>query len=203
MVIIFSDVDTVIFQAYVNAITSSEASRIMASTAEPTVAEARGRTPRGDANPFLDRRPRADDRGADDRGPAGHRHDPGGARRALSADRAEPDGGRPGQLSLVRRRRHDPRPQDRGRPRALVPQPLGPLRGGQRRRSARRATEGPRHLFDTVNTNILGFAGRTLGLVEAGSTPVEIGETLETLRYTDFDGTLQRQLHRPSRMSIR
>ena len=51
-------------------------------------------------------------------------------------------------------------------------------------------TEGPRHLFDTVNTNVVGFAGRTLGLVEAGSTPVEIGETLETLRYTDFDGTL-------------
>lgn len=51
-------------------------------------------------------------------------------------------------------------------------------------------TEGPRHFFDTVNTNVVGFAGRTLGLVEAGSTPVEIGETLETLRYTDFDGTL-------------
>ena len=51
-------------------------------------------------------------------------------------------------------------------------------------------TEGPRHLFDTVNTNVLGFAGRTFGLIEAGSTPVEIGETLETLRYTDFDGTL-------------
>jgi len=51
-------------------------------------------------------------------------------------------------------------------------------------------TEGPRHLFDTVNTNVLGFAGMTLGVVEAGSTPVEIGETLETLRYTDFGGTL-------------
>jgi carotenoid cleavage dioxygenase len=51
-------------------------------------------------------------------------------------------------------------------------------------------TEGPRHIFDTVNTNVLGFAGRTFGLVEAGSTPIEIGETLETLRYTDFDGTL-------------
>jgi carotenoid cleavage dioxygenase-like enzyme len=50
--------------------------------------------------------------------------------------------------------------------------------------------EGPRNRSDTVNTNILGFAGRTLGLVEAGSTPVEIGETLETLRYADFDGTL-------------
>lgn len=51
-------------------------------------------------------------------------------------------------------------------------------------------TTGPRHVFDTVNTNVVGFAGKTLGLVEAGSTPVEIGETLETLRYTDFGGTL-------------
>lgn len=51
-------------------------------------------------------------------------------------------------------------------------------------------TPGPRHLFDTVNTNVLGFAGKTLGLIEAGGTPVEIGETLETLRYTDFDGGL-------------
>jgi len=51
-------------------------------------------------------------------------------------------------------------------------------------------TPGPRHVFDTVNTNVMGFGGRTLGLVEAGSTPVEIGETLETLRYTDFEGTL-------------
>ena len=32
-------------------------------------------------------------------------------------------------------------------------------------------TEGPRHLFDTVNTNIVGFAGQTLGLVEAGLLP--------------------------------
>jgi 8'-apo-carotenoid 13,14-cleaving dioxygenase len=49
---------------------------------------------------------------------------------------------------------------------------------------------GPRHAFDTVNTNVVRFAGMTLGLVEAGSTPVEFGETLETLRYTDFGGTL-------------
>lgn len=51
-------------------------------------------------------------------------------------------------------------------------------------------TPGPRHLFDTVNTNVAEFGGRTLGLIEAGSTPVEIGEDLETLRYIDFDGTL-------------
>jgi len=51
--------------------------------------------------------------------------------------------------------------------------------------------DGPRHkAFDTVNTNVVSFAGKTLGLVEAGSTPVEIGATLETLRYTDFGGTL-------------
>jgi len=50
--------------------------------------------------------------------------------------------------------------------------------------------DGPRHAFDTVNTNVVQFAGKTFGLVEAGSTPVEIGETLETLRYSDFDGTL-------------
>ncbi|HTU67482.1 MAG TPA: carotenoid oxygenase family protein [Steroidobacteraceae bacterium] len=49
---------------------------------------------------------------------------------------------------------------------------------------------GPRHVFDTVNTNVLRFAGQTLGLVEAGSTPVEFGDGLETLSYTDFGGTL-------------
>lgn len=49
---------------------------------------------------------------------------------------------------------------------------------------------GPRHLFDTVNTNVVGFGGKTFGVVEAGSTPVEIDEMLETLRYSDFDGTL-------------
>lgn len=52
--------------------------------------------------------------------------------------------------------------------------------------------EGPRRSFDTVNTNVVGFAGQTLGVVEAGSTPVEIGETLQTRRYTDFGGTLHR-----------
>jgi 8'-apo-carotenoid 13,14-cleaving dioxygenase len=50
--------------------------------------------------------------------------------------------------------------------------------------------EGPRNAFDTVNTNVVRFAGKTLGLVEAGSTPEESGEMLETLRYTDFGGTL-------------
>lgn len=51
-------------------------------------------------------------------------------------------------------------------------------------------TLGPRGVFETVNTNVVGFAGKALGVVEAGSTPVELGETLETLCYTDFEGTL-------------
>lgn len=52
-------------------------------------------------------------------------------------------------------------------------------------------TPGPRHpMTDNVNTNVVGFAGRTLGLVEAGSTPVELDDMLETARYTDFEGTL-------------
>jgi carotenoid cleavage dioxygenase len=53
-------------------------------------------------------------------------------------------------------------------------------------------TPGPRHGdFDTVNTNVLGLAGKTWALVEAGSTPVLLSETLETEAFDDFDGTLK------------
>lgn len=51
-------------------------------------------------------------------------------------------------------------------------------------------TPGPRRDFDTVNTNVIAHAGKTYALVEAGSTPVEIGETLESIAYDDFGGTL-------------
>lgn len=50
---------------------------------------------------------------------------------------------------------------------------------------------GPRHIFDTVNTNVVDIAGRTFALVEAGSYPVELSETLEDQIYNPFDGTLQ------------
>ncbi len=51
---------------------------------------------------------------------------------------------------------------------------------------------GPRHgNFDTVNTNVIGIAGQTRALVEAGSTPVLLDDTLETLAYDDFGGTLR------------
>ena len=52
------------------------------------------------------------------------------------------------------------------------------------------AAPGPRHVFDTVNTSVLDHAGAGWALVEAGSTPVRFGETLEDQRYDDFQGTL-------------
>jgi carotenoid cleavage dioxygenase-like enzyme len=50
---------------------------------------------------------------------------------------------------------------------------------------------GPRHArTDTVNTNVLGHAGKTWALVEAGGYPVEIGDDLETVAHNPFEGTL-------------
>ena len=49
---------------------------------------------------------------------------------------------------------------------------------------------GPRHGFDTVNTNVVDVAGRTFALVEAGSYPVELSDSLEAQAYNPFDGGL-------------
>ncbi len=50
---------------------------------------------------------------------------------------------------------------------------------------------GPRHGgFDTVNTNVVGINGRTFALVEAGSYPVELSDTLEDQVFNPFDSTL-------------
>jgi carotenoid cleavage dioxygenase len=49
---------------------------------------------------------------------------------------------------------------------------------------------GPRHHFDTVNTNVVAVAGRTFALVEAGSYPVELSDDLDGQRYNPFDDTL-------------
>ena len=50
---------------------------------------------------------------------------------------------------------------------------------------------GPRHGHgDVVNTNVMAIGGRTFALVEAGSYPVELGDSLETQAYNPFDGTL-------------
>ena len=53
------------------------------------------------------------------------------------------------------------------------------------------AAPGPRRgRNDTVNTNVVDIGGRVFALVEAGSFPVELSETLEEQRYNPFDGTL-------------
>jgi carotenoid cleavage dioxygenase len=41
-----------------------------------------------------------------------------------------------------------------------------------------------------ANTNVIGHAGRTYAIIEAGNLPVELSDELETLRRSDFDGTL-------------
>ncbi|MEQ8232768.1 MAG: carotenoid oxygenase family protein, partial [Gammaproteobacteria bacterium] len=48
----------------------------------------------------------------------------------------------------------------------------------------------PRCERGVVNTNVIVHAGRTLALVEAGTAPVELAETLETRGYDDFGGSL-------------
>ncbi len=55
----------------------------------------------------------------------------------------------------------------------------------------RTAAPGPRRgRNDTVNTNVVRIGGRTFALVEAGSFPVELSDTLEEQSYNPFDGTL-------------
>ena len=50
---------------------------------------------------------------------------------------------------------------------------------------------GERHAgMDTANTNVIGHAGRTFAIVEAGARPVELTEELETICHSDLDGTL-------------
>lgn len=47
-------------------------------------------------------------------------------------------------------------------------------------------------LSDTVNTNVIGHAGRIFGVVEAGGFPVELGPELESIEHSDFQGTLEK-----------
>src|SRR3546814_15375397 len=44
--------------------------------------------------------------------------------------------------------------------------------------------------FDAPNTNVVGLAGRTFAIVEAGGKPVEMSDTLDTIAHNPFDGTL-------------
>jgi carotenoid cleavage dioxygenase len=60
-------------------------------------------------------------------------------------------------------------------------------------RLGRPLVPGPRHRdIDTVNTNILGHAGKIWALVEAGGMPVELNDTLETQRRAYFNTPLTR-----------
>ncbi|MGX7952514.1 8'-apo-carotenoid 13,14-cleaving dioxygenase [Tsuneonella sp. HG249] len=53
------------------------------------------------------------------------------------------------------------------------------------------AAGGPRRgMSDTVNTNVIQFAGQTLALVEAGSYPAILSDQLETVAYSNFGGGL-------------
>jgi carotenoid cleavage dioxygenase len=53
------------------------------------------------------------------------------------------------------------------------------------------AAPGPRRgMSDTVNTNVIQVAGKTLALVEAGSYPAELSDELETVAYSNFGGGL-------------
>jgi len=62
-----------------------------------------------------------------------------------------------------------------------VPAALGePDPGGPR-------TEG---MDNAPNTNVIGLAGRTFAIVEAGAKPVELDDELATVGRCDFDGTL-------------
>jgi carotenoid cleavage dioxygenase len=59
----------------------------------------------------------------------------------------------------------------------------------------RPAAPGLRHRPDvnsTVNTNLIGQAGKLWALVEAGSLPVQLGDTLETERHGYFNAPVQR-----------
>jgi carotenoid cleavage dioxygenase len=53
------------------------------------------------------------------------------------------------------------------------------------------AAPGPRRgQSDTVNTNVVSFAGKTLAMVEAGSYPAMLSDELETIGYSSFGGGL-------------
>jgi len=44
--------------------------------------------------------------------------------------------------------------------------------------------------MEAANTNVIGHAGQTFAIVEAGGRPAELTDELDTVCYSDFDGTL-------------
>jgi carotenoid cleavage dioxygenase len=45
--------------------------------------------------------------------------------------------------------------------------------------------------FEGANTNVIGHAGKTFAIVEAGGRPIELTEELESVCVSDLDGTLR------------
>jgi len=64
----------------------------------------------------------------------------------------------------------------------------------RRPRAGRKWQDGPHTggLDFAANTNIIGHAGRTLAITEAGKRPYELTDELETIGPSDFCGTLRR-----------
>ena len=73
----------------------------------------------------------------------------------------------------------------------MVPQPLGPQRAVAD--ASANPDPGPVHgdMDFAPNTNVIGHAGRTFAIVEAGSRPYELTDELDTVGPCDFDGTLE------------
>ena len=99
----------------------------------------------------------------------------------------------PSTLPLVHRRRHGARDPPARRAGRVVPQPLGALGRGGRARSVRSRRPAPVHagMDFAPNTNVIGHAGRTFAIVEAGARPYELTDELETIGPCDFGGTLE------------
>jgi carotenoid cleavage dioxygenase len=55
----------------------------------------------------------------------------------------------------------------------------------------RRPIPGPGDGYGAVNTHVTTVGGRVLALVEAGGLPIELSDGLESLRRSDFEGTLR------------
>ena len=59
------------------------------------------------------------------------------------------------------------------------------------RKGGPEAAAGPRRgARDTVNTNVVNLAGKTLALVKSGPFPFELDANLDTVQSTDMNGTL-------------
>ena len=98
---------------------------------------------------------------------------------------------RPTGSPLVCRRWHGARHPASRRQGGVVSQPVYQSQHTRAKRRTTPAAEGPRRgARDTVNTNVLKLAGKTLALVESGPFPFELDRNLDTVASTNLQGTL-------------